>query len=57
MQFIAELAACKAREAPPMMRFQHVLGLATALDKDDRHLLRTGGRSFTGLVEGEHSRV
>ena len=52
MQFIAELAACKASEAPPVMRF-----MATALDEDDRHLLRTGGRSFTCLVEGEHSSV
>ena len=41
---IAELAVCKAREA-------------TALDEDDRHFLRTGSRSFTGLVEREHSRV
>ena len=31
---------------------QHVLGLATALDEDDRHFLRAGGRSFTGLVAG-----
>ena len=29
---------------------QHVLGLATALDEDDRHLLRTGGRSLQGLM-------
>ena len=36
---------------------QHVLRLATALDKDDRHFLRTGGRSFICLVKGEHSRV
>ena len=54
MQFVGGLQGQGSTSSDAV---QHVLGLATALDEDDRQLLRTGGRSFTGLVEGEHSRV
>ena len=37
MQFIAELAACQGSTSSDAV--QHVLGLAMALDEDDRHLL------------------
>ena len=55
MQFIT-VGGLEGQGSTSSDAVQHVLGLATALEEDDRHLLRTGGRSFTGLVEGKHSR-
>ena len=36
---------------------QHVVGLATAVDEDDRHFRRAGCRSLTGLVEFGHCSI
>ena len=56
MQFIAELAACKAREAPPVMRFSTFLAwqrrwtrmIATSCGRAVAHSLVSSKRSTPG---------